>query len=212
MLKIHAVFVGKPTEVDYNGKKVLTGIYKNEVKGVVIVNKLNLEGDQQADLKVHGGVNKAVYVYPSEYYDYWKTSRPDLTFEAGIFGENLSSAGLDDALVCVGDEFQIGSVVFRVTNPRMPCFKLGIKMNDVKFVKEFLEAQKTGFYFKVLQEGKLQAGDTITQVNSDGHGLTIQEVVRIYHSEKTNKELLEKAVNSPNLPEDWRDFYRKRLV
>ena len=210
-MKLNSIYVGKPREVEYNGQTVSTGIFKEEISGPVKVNFLNIEGDQQADLTVHGGRDKAVYAYPSEHYEFWKKERPDLTFAPGVFGENLSTTGLDEN-VCVGDTFKIGTVVFQVTNPRMPCYKLGIKMKDSRFIKDFMDARKNGFYLRVLEEGIIEAGDTIQKTGDDGHGLTIDEVIQLYTIRKQDVDLLEKAVNSPSLPKDWTEYFEVRLV
>lgn len=209
-MKLLSIFVGKPRELDYNGRFVATGIYKEEINGPVQVHFLNIAGDQQADLTVHGGPDKAVYVYPSEHYSFWKEKRSDLFFQPGIFGENLSTTGLDEA-TCVGDVFKIGTAIFRVTNPRMPCFKLGIKMNDPKFIKDFMDARKNGFYLRVLQEGEIKPGDMIEKMEEDGHGLTIDEVIQLYTTKKEDEELLIKSVGAPNLPEDRREYFEKKL-
>lgn len=211
MMKVLSIHVGKPREVQYQGKTVATGIFKEKVNGPVRVNRLNLEGDQQADLSVHGGPDKAVYAYPAEHYSYWKTARPDLVFEPGIFGENLSVHGLNEDEACIGDRFKIGTAIFGITSPRMPCFKLGIKMKDPKFIKHFMQAQRTGFYFKVVQEGVVKSENPIEKIKSDPQQLTVNEIVRLYTTDKENQALLQKAVNTSSLPQDWRDFFAKRL-
>lgn len=210
-MKLLNIYVGKPKTIEVEGQSVSTGIFKDLITGPVKVSTLNIEGDGQADLRVHGGVNKAVYGYPSEHYVYWKENHPNLTFEGSAFGENLSVSGMFEKKVCVGDVYQIGTVKLQVTNPRMPCFKLGIKMNDPAFVGTFLEAGLMGFYFKVLEEGVIEAGNEIQLISQDGYGLTVDEVTLAYHKEKKNKELLTKAANSPSLPEDWTDFFLKKL-
>jgi len=210
-MQLLSIFIGRPTTVEYNGRTVSTGIFKQAVTQKVSVGKLNIEGDQQADLTVHGGVNKAVYAYPSEHYGFWKAERPDLSFEAGVFGENLSVTGMWETDVCIGDAFRIGSTVLSVTSPRMPCFKLGVKMGDPRFVRDFLQANRSGFYFKVIEEGAIEPGDKIEQVGEDGYGLTIDEVVRLYTTEKSNQELLRKAVDAPSLPEDWKIFFQHKI-
>lgn len=210
-MKLQSIFVGKLKEVTFQGKKVATSIFKYQVKGQVRVHDTYLEGDKQADLTVHGGVDKAVYAYPLEHYEFWKSERPDLNFEAGVFGENLSVTDMNEEDVCIGDIYQIGTSQFSVTSPRMPCFKLGIKMNDPGFVKEFMQARRTGFYFKVLEEGSIQSGDTIEKLSVDGHGLTINDVVLLYSTERKNKELLQKAISAASLPDDWREFFVKRI-
>jgi len=209
-MQLEYIFVGKPVEAEFNGKTIKTSIYKERVEGSVKVSKTNLEGDKQADLTVHGGVDKAVYAYPIEHYDFWKETRRDLDFEPGIFGESLSVSGLDEQ-VCVGDTFKIGEVVLSVTSPRMPCFKLGIKMKDPSIIKDFMQAERNGFYFKVLEEGSIASGDKIEKLSEDGHGLTIAEVIQLYTIKKQDEELLQKAVDSPSLPADWKDYFEVRL-
>lgn len=210
-MQVKGLFTGKPREVEYNGKIISTGIFKYPIVGPVKVYTLNMEGDGQADLSVHGGINKAVYAYPIEHYTYWQDTRPDLSFEVGTFGENLSVSGMKEDSVFIGDTYQIGEVTFSVTTPRMPCFKLGLRVGDPSFIKDFLKANKSGFYFKVLQEGRLDIGDHIKKVGEDGYRLSIREVVSLYDKQKTNKALLTKAVNSPSLPQDWIDHFRQKL-
>ena len=210
-MQLISISVGKPKNVIHEGKEVSTGIFKKIINGPVKVKKLNLEGDGQADLKVHGGENKAVYAYPVEHYEYWKTAHPHLNFEGNAFGENLLISGLFEKEVCIGDRFQIGSAQVVVTTPRMPCFKLGIKMKDPSFVNAFMEAQLTGFYFKVLQEGEMVAGNEIIPLGNDDYGLTVHEVSSLYTTQKKNRELLKKAAESPSLPEDWTSFFQKKL-
>lgn len=210
-MKLLSIYVGNIKTVNYQGREITTGIYKNLVEGAVKVKKLSLEGDKQADLSVHGGKDKAVYAYPSEHYEFWKNKRPDLSFEAGKFGENLSITGLNELEVYVGDTYKIGSAVFKVTSPRLPCFKLGIKMDNPNFIKDFLEAKLTGFYFSVEEEGIIEAGDEIIQLSQDEHKLSIDEMTRLYSEDRFNTPLLEKAVNTPSLSQDWVDFFQKRL-
>ena len=211
-MRLESIYVGKPVEADYNGRAITTGIYKNKVEGPVKVSSFNIEGDQQADITVHGGVDKAVYAYPSEHYNFWKKEREDLHFEPSFFGENLSTTGLDEIGTCIGDVFEVGSVVLQVTSPRMPCYKLGIRMNDPGFVRDFMKAEKNGFYFKVLQEGTIDTGDEIRKVRQDGHDLTVQEVIQLHTTRKSDKDLLRKAVDSPSLPQDWIDHFEVILT
>lgn len=206
-MRLESIFVGKPRKADYHGRAISTGIFKYKVEGPVNVSSFNLEGDKQADLTVHGGVDKAVYLYPAEHYKFWKNERSDLHFEAGLFGENLSTIGLDETNTCIGDVFEVGTVVLSVTSPRMPCYKLGIRMNDPGFVRDFMKAGKNGFYFKVLQEGTIEAGDEIKKVSEDGHRLTVQETIQLYTTRKSDKNLLKKAIKSPSLPQDWIEHY-----
>lgn len=209
-MKIEGIFIGKSKEVSFNNRPVKTGIYKEVVAGPVRVTKLLIEGDHQADLTVHGGEDKAVYGYPVEHYDFWRKERPDLEFAPGMFGENLALLGLYES-VCVGDQFKINDVVLQVTTPRMPCFKLGIRMNDNGFIKDFMQAERNGFYFRVIQEGTMQAGDRIEKVGEDGYKLSIAETIQLYTSRKDDKELLKKATASPSLPKDWVDHFEVQL-
>ncbi|MEP1034829.1 MOSC domain-containing protein [Ekhidna sp.] len=210
-MHLESIFVGKPVKADYHGRDISTGIFKNKVIGPVKVSSFNIEGDKQADLTVHGGIDKAVYLYPAEHYDFWKKERSDLHFEPGLFGENLSASGLDETNTCIGDVFEVGSIVLSVTSPRMPCYKLGIRMKDPGFVRDFMKAERNGFYFKVLQEGVIQAGDEIKKISQDGHHLTVQETIQLYTTRKFDTVLLKKAVDSPSLPEDWVEYFTVRL-
>ncbi|HAA10412.1 MAG TPA: MOSC domain-containing protein [Cytophagales bacterium] len=211
-MKLEAVFVGKPTVVENKGKEVTTGIFKQEVSGPIKVGTLNLEGDQQADLTVHGGVNKAVYVYDQTHYNFWKDARPDLSFVPGQFGENLSVTGVPaEEELTIGDQFRLGSALFQVTQPRLPCFKLGIKMGDPGFLKDFMKAMRPGFYVKVLEEGTITPGDEGERVKNNPGGLTVNDVVRLYTSHRTDKELLTKAVGTTDLPEDWIEYFQEML-
>ncbi len=211
-MKVLSINVGQPKEVAYQQKIITTGIFKKPVSGLVKVNQLNLEGDQQADLSVHGGIDKAVYAYPTEHYAFWRQQFPQWEFEFAVFGENLSVSGLLETEVCIGDTFKIGTAEVMVTSPRMPCFKLGIKMGDPRFVKSFLQANLNGFYLKVTTEGEFEAGQDITPIGNDDYGLTVQEVARLYSTERENRSLLQKAVGAPNLPSDWKEYFEKRLV
>jgi len=171
-----SVNVALPCTVTWNEREVLTGIFKRPVLGRVTVRELGLEGDGQADLTVHGGVGKAVYAYPSEHYDYWHHElKRDLTW--GMFGENLTTAGLLEDSVRIGDRFRVGSVVLEVTQPRFPCYKLGIKFGSMEMVQRFQDSGKSGFYLAVRSEGEIAAGDPIT-LTSFGDGCTISEAFR----------------------------------
>ncbi|MGI9542020.1 MAG: MOSC domain-containing protein [Cyclobacteriaceae bacterium] len=211
-MQLLSINVGLPKEVSYQGKSVVTGIFKDPVEGPIKVGKLNLEGDGQADLTVHGGEDKAVYVYPTEHYKFWRDTYPQKEFSFGVFGENLSATGLVETEVSIGDQYRIGSAEFMVTSPRMPCYKLGIKMEDPSFIKAFLKANYSGFYLRVLKEGVIEAGQNIEKVSEDGHQLTVAEVAGLYALDRDNLALLEKAVAAPNLPNDWKTHYKKRLT
>ena len=211
-MQLLEVYAGRIREVQYNNATVTTAIYKEPVSGPVEVNTLGLVSDQQADPRFHGGPFKAVYGYPSEHYAYWKDARPDIDFPPAAFGENLSTQGMDEHDVCIGDAFKIGTVELVVAGIRVPCFKLGIKLGDPTMVRDFLHAQRTGIYFSVRQEGSLKAGDAIEFLGGDDYGLTVHEVARAYHAEKSNKALVEKCANAPGLSEDWRESFRQQLA
>ena len=181
------------------------------IQGRVHVSTLNVAGDQQSDLSVHGGVDKAVYLYPGEHYSYWRTQLPGVDLPFGAFGENFSSEGILEEQVKVGDRLRIGSVEFLVTQPRMPCFKLGIRFDRRDIVKRFLESKRTGFYLAVLREGEVESGDTIEFTEKQATGVTITEIVNLYSTDAHNQELLRRATELPALPQSWRDYFRKRL-
>ena len=176
-MKLISVNVGLPRDVNWQGKVVRTSIWKNPIAGRVHASKLNLTGDQQSDLTVHGGAEKAVYAYPSEHYSYWQNALADIELPWGAFGENFTTEGMLEDQVRIGDRLQIGSAEFIVTQPRMPCFKLGIRFNDMKMVKRFLESKRTGFYLAVVREGEVNAGDEIYFKAQPEDGVTIADIV-----------------------------------
>jgi MOSC domain-containing protein YiiM len=170
-----------PSEIgSFRGKKVLSGIRKEPVTGSVIVRKLNLDGDRQADLTVHGGVDKAVYVYPSENYPFWKNKFPDLDIRWGTFGENFTTEGLHEDSIHIGDRLIVGSAEFAVTQPRFPCYKLEVRFGANKMTKLFLESLRSGFYLKVLKEGRIEAGDEIRVIGGSENSETVESAVRTF--------------------------------
>ena len=187
---------------------VSTAIFKEPVEGPVRVDRLNLEGDGQADLTVHGGPTKAIYAYPSEHYEFWRGELPGTTLKWGAFGENLTTQGLDEESVSIGDRFRVGTARLVVTEPRMPCFKLGLRFGDPKMIKRFLQSQRTGFYFGVEEEGQVEAGDAIELLEKNPESdLRVQEVTRLYTTDRDNRELLRKAIETTALPESWRGYF-----
>ncbi|MGZ4316431.1 MAG: MOSC domain-containing protein [Gaiellaceae bacterium] len=200
-----------PRQVLWRGKPVTTGIYKQPVEGPVPIRTLNLEGDRQADLRVHGGLDKAVYAYPSEFYELWSRARPEFEFGPGTFGENLTTEGLLDGDVSVGDRFRVGTAEVVVTQPRIPCFKLGIRMGQDEFVTEFLERGLFGFYLAVAREGEVAAGDPIVELQRDPRGFRVAEVARLFASDRGNVARMRVAADLDVLPESWRDYFRKRV-
>ena len=210
-MKLISVNVGLPREVTWKGRTVTTGIFKAPVSDRVMVRSLNLEGDGQADLTVHGGADKAVYVYPFEHYDYWRSELPDIELTPGIFGENFTVTGLREDELNIGDRFQIGSVELRVTQPRLPCYKLGIRFGRADMVKRFLASRRTGFYFRVLQAGEVGAGDTVERVSRDDNNITVADITQLYVREQANPELLHRAAQLEALPEIWRDHFQEQV-
>jgi MOSC domain-containing protein YiiM len=210
-VRVLSVNIGLPREVVWRGKPVTTGIYKEPVEGPVAIRTLNLDGDRQADLRVHGGWDKAVYAYPSEFYELWSRERPELEFGPGRFGENLTTEGLVDGDVSVGDRFRVGTAELVVTQPRIPCFKLGIKMVRDEFVAEFLERGLLGFYLAVAREGEVAAGDPIVELQRDPRGFRVSEIARLFAGDRGNVERMRAAADLDVLPKSWRDYFRKRV-
>jgi len=210
-MRVISVNVGQPRKVLVDGEIVETGIYKAPVQGRVAVRRLNIDGDRQADLTVHGGVDKAVYAYPIEHYEYWQEQFPEMDLPWGMFGENLSLTGLFEGDVHIGDQFQVGSARLMVTQPRIPCFKLGIKFEREDIIKRFLVSGRTGFYFVVLEEGEVAAGDAISLVHHDENEVTIADIVRLYREDKYNVELMQRVIAVEALPEEWREYFQERL-
>ena len=210
-MKLLSVNVGLPRDIEWNGKLVRTSIFKEPVQGRVRVAQLNLDGDQQSDLSVHGGIDKAVYAYPSEHYPSWRQELPGIDLPHGIFGENFTTEGLVEETVHIGDRFRIGSAHFVVTQPRMPCFKLGIRFNRPDMVKRFLQSGRAGFYLAVLVEGEVTAGDSIEFLARGENGITVADIISLYRTDATNQELLRRATELASLPKAWRDYFRKRL-
>jgi MOSC domain-containing protein YiiM len=211
-MRVVSVNVGLPREVEAQGAIVLTSIFKAPVSGPVQVRRLNLDGDRQSDLSVHGGAHKAVYVYPAEHYAYWRAELPGAALPWGAFGENLTTEGLREEGTYIGDRFRIGSTELVVTQPRMPCFKLGIRFDRPDMVKRFLESGRTGFYLSVAEEGDVRAGDPVTLVSRGAGALTVADLAGLYTADAPNPELLRRASQLQTLPEGWRNHFRKRLA
>lgn len=210
-MKLLSINVGLPRELEWRGKLVRTSIFKTPVSGRVAVTQLNLEGDRQSDLSVHGGAEKAVYAYPSEHYAFWRDEIPGTDFPWGVFGENLTTQGLLEDKVRIGDRFRAGSAEFIVTQPRMPCYKLGVRFNRPDMVKRFLRSGRTGFYLAVLQGGDVAAGDPIELVAKDENSITVADIVGLYAADAANQDLLRRASELSGLPESWREYFRDRL-
>ena len=210
-MKLLSVNVARPRLALYRGQTINTGIFKESVSGPVRLRKLNLDGDRQADLSVHGGPYKAVYAYPSEHYPFWRSELPDADLPWGMFGENFTTEGLTENKVHIGDRLQIGGAVILVRQPRMPCFKLAAKFQRDDILDRFLESGRSGFYFSVEQEGPVAAGDSFEFVSREPRGITIAEMNRLLVLDKYNPDLLRKAIDTPALPEAWRTFFDRRF-
>jgi MOSC domain-containing protein YiiM len=210
-MKLVAISVGKPREVEWHGKSVRTSIFKTPVSRRVQVAIDNIEGDQQSDLSVHGGPEKAVYAYPAEHYDFWRRELPGEELPWGAFGENFTTEGMLEDDVWIGDRYRVGTTELVVTQPRMPCYKLAIRFGQVEMVKRFLDSRRSGFYFAVAREGDAGAGDVIERLPRNQKRLTVKDVVSLYATGSVNQSLLASASDHPSLPAAWREHFRKRL-
>jgi len=211
-MKLVSVQVGRPRTVQWHGKAVSTGIYKEPVAGRILLHRLNLDGDQQADLTVHGGPDKAVYVYPVEHYVTWAHALGHSNFSFGQFGENFTVEGMLEETVCLGDSFRIGDARLEVTQPRVPCYKLGVKFGSMEFPKRFLASNRTGYYLRVLEEGEVGAGDSIERIKADPERMTIRQAVRLAFFEQKDVAMLEKAMRIRALSLEWRTMFQEQLA
>jgi MOSC domain-containing protein YiiM len=210
-MKILSVNVGLPREVTRQGKLITTGIFKEPVNAPVMLRTLNLDGDGQADLTVHGGVDKAVYAYPSEHYDYWRGELPGVDLPWGMFGENFTTEGLLEEAVYIGDRFRIGEAEVMVTEPRMPCYKLGIKFGRADIIKRFLASRRTGFYFAVVREGMVGVGDAAELIGRQQQEISVADITRLYAFEKNDLKSLRRAIEVEALPDSWKGYFRHQL-
>jgi MOSC domain-containing protein YiiM len=209
--KIVSLNVGLPRTVNFHGQAVTTGIFKEPVKGRIKLRRLNLDGDKQADLTVHGGPDKAVYAYPAEHYDYWKKRLPNMKLPWGMFGENFTTEGLLEDQVNIGDVFRIGSSELVATQPRMPCYKLGVKFGRMDIIRQFMNSKLTGIYFRVLKEGEVGAEDVIELISKDENNVTVKDIVRLVTA-KGDITTLQRAVRIKPLPEAWRQEFLEQLA
>ena len=210
-MKLISVNVGRPRLIRWQGQTYSSGIFKDPVAGRVILRKTNLDGDRQADLSAHGGPDKAVYGYPSEHYPYWRNflARQDLPW--GSFGENLTTEGMLETEISVGDQFRVGSAVVMAKTPRIPCMKLAAKFARDTMIKDFLHSGTSGFYFSVVEEGEIGAGDQFESLGGETPTLSIADVNRLYISHAADLELLERATQVKSLPTGWRDYFQAKL-
>ena len=203
-MKILSVQIGRPRPVVFDSHTTQTGIYKSPVSGPVRVGTLNLEGDEQADLTVHGGVNKAVYAYPSEHYAFWRQQYPALELKWGAFGENLTTEGLLEMEAGIGDIVQIGTAQLVVVQPRLPCYKLAGKFGDKNILQTFTKSGRSGIYFAVVEEGHLQSGDSIIWKSHGTTRFTIADAMRLYNGQELPPQMLDRALELKALPDSWR--------
>lgn len=210
-MKLISLNVGRPRLVVSKGEPVSTGIFKEPVSGPVMLRTLNLDGDRQADLTVHGGISKAVYAYPLEHYEFWRRELPEMELPYGMFGENFTTTGLFEDGVNVGDRFSVGEAELMVTEPRLPCYKLGIKFGRTDIIRKFLQSRRTGFYFAVGKEGMVKAGDSFELLSRDPNQITIADIVRLYAFEKDDLEALRRVVKLEALSESWREHFQRQL-
>ncbi|MGB0121870.1 MAG: MOSC domain-containing protein [Silvibacterium sp.] len=213
-MKLMSLNTGLPRDVTWHGRTVTTGIFKEPVHSRVALRKLNLDGDRQADLTVHGGPYKAVYCYPFAHYDYWKRELPDRELPIGIFGENFTLDGSPEEPVHLGDQFSVGSAKVVVTQPRLPCYKLGIRFEADDMVKRFFISGRTGFYLAVTSEGEVGIGDEMRVISRDPNNVPVSEITRLYAEKRySNADVasVQQALRVAALPESWKEYFRHRL-
>ena len=196
--------------MQYRGETIRTAIWKSPVAGRVRVTKRNVEGDRQADPSVHGAPDMTVYAYPSEHYEFWRRELPEVELPWGVFGENLSVQGLFENTVRIGDRLRIGSTELAVTQPRLPCYKLGIRFGRKDIVRRFQQSGRTGFYLSVLREGELGAGDAIEHIAHPADSLSISDIVSLVDGSE-DRELMRRAAALEALPASWREHFQKAL-
>jgi MOSC domain-containing protein YiiM len=209
-MRVATIATGGPRTVCWNGKEIVTSIFKTPVSGPIWARRHNLDGDRQSDLQVHGGEFKAVYAYAAEHYDWWR-ARLGRELEAANFGENLTIGALDEPSVCIGDVIRIGDAELEATEPRLPCFKLGIRFGDPGMVKAFSDARRWGLYFRVAQEGRIAVGDAITFVRRDPLRLPVYEIARVRVFDRDDAETMRRLAAHERLDPDWREWFRKEL-
>lgn len=210
-MHVVSVNVGRPREIEWKGRMVLTSIFKKPAAAQLAVRRLNIDGDEQADLTVHGGQDKAIYAYPGEHYGPWHEQLGrELT--PGNFGENLTTEGLLEDAVHIGDEFRVGTARLVVTQPRLPCYKLGLRFGDPGMVKRFLEAGKPGIYFAVLEEGMVGRGDPIECIALDSSGITVTEMFHLVLDQNAPRDALRRLLSVPALADVWRKELQEQLA
>jgi MOSC domain-containing protein YiiM len=206
-MKILSLNIGKSVQLNWQNETVETGIFKNSTTQPCKVSFAGIDGDEQADLVHHGGVDKAVYAYDTAYYQHWQTILPQYNWQPAMLGENLTTQGLTDNLVLIGNQYKIGSAIVMAVQPRFPCFKLNIKTGIPNMLELFVQQQKHGIYFKVLQEGTIQVNDTIELLQASKHNVSILQLVQAYYSKGVNKTLLQEILQIEVLPQKLRQTF-----
>jgi MOSC domain-containing protein YiiM len=210
-MKLISLNVGLPREVVSQGKLVTTGIFKDSITGPIMVRTLNIDGDQQADLSVHGGIDKAIYAYPAEHYEYWRGELPGIDLPWGMFGENFTIEGLLEDSAYIGDHYRIGELEVVITQPRLPCYKLGIRFGRADMIKKFMASRRTGFYFAVKREGIVKAGDSLEFLGRDQQEISVADITRVYAFERDDLKTIEQAMNVESLPESWKGYFQHQI-
>ena len=210
-MQIISANIAQPTTIIWRGQEVLTGIYKYGVDTPIFLNTEDVDNDHVLDRRYHGGADKACYLYSADHYPFWKMKYPAQYWSWGMFGENLTVSGLDESDIRIGDRFQIGGAVVQVSQPRQPCFKLGVRFGDQKVVDDFWNSPFPGVYVRVLQPGHVSKGDQIALLESNPESLSLSEVFSIFRSNRTDIDLIKKAIAEPFLAESCRKDIQKLL-
>jgi MOSC domain-containing protein YiiM len=210
-MRIRSVNVALPRLVAWKGQTFTTGIFKQPVQGPVMMRTLDLDGDRQADLSVHGGPYKAVYAYPAEHYSFWRTELPEMDLQWATFGENLTTEGLDESSTHIGDRFRIGAATVMVTQPRVPCFKLAAKFQRDDILKRFLSSGRSGFYLSVVEEGLISPGDAIERIHEDENAISVSDINALFRNGK-DLSLMRRVTRLEPLPPDWREHFIEKLA
>ena len=212
-MKILSLNISEPKKIQFNGKTLVTSIFKKPVIKSLEMNKLGLQGDKQADLNMHGGINKALYLFSYTHYEYWgNILNKDFTRDYGLVGENLTLDDFDENKYFIGDEFELSNIILKITQPRIPCYKLSIKMNNKNFLKKFIEYGHLGAYAKVIKAGEVKTGDKLNLVKRENDSMSIQKISRLIFDKNDNIDDLKKAIRIKSLSEEIKTEFNKKLV
>jgi MOSC domain-containing protein YiiM len=211
IMRVKTVFVGGPQDYSWKGQTVTTSFFKKPVTQTVSVSAFNIDGDKQSDLTVHGGEFKAVYSYDQSNYVWWEKNHPEYKYEDGCFGENLLTEGLDEEKICLGDQFQIGSVVLEAAQPRQPCYKLGLRFQDDKIIRHFHNAARWGLYFRVVQPGKFTGGDTIKLVSDGATSVKIYEIPKLLAQKSPDMDKVQALIDFKHVCPRMRQRFLKKI-